>query len=97
MRLDEIEQDYLDPEILKAQLLKPGTVPITNASYSRGTYSLGDLQRIGAGKIARKRAKYGGTSYGFDYFDRIGDELIMANILVGRHLIEPGGSFQDHR
>ena len=100
MRLHEIAQNPTtsgDQSDLRTALASPGVVKITNASYDSTGPSLGTLQDLGAGKIARENPPYKGKWFGFNYFTKFPDGTpILAKIDLGHgQVLEPGGSFMD--
>jgi len=96
MRLFEItdQERYHD---LRDQLAKPGTVKISNASFSSTGPSLGTLEDLEAGKISRSNPPYRGKWFGFTYFSKFADGTpILADIDLGQgQLMRPGDHFMD--
>jgi hypothetical protein len=82
---------------LKDQLAKPGTVHITNASFSSDSPSLGTLEDLGAGRISRNNPPYKGRWFGFEYFKKFPDGTpIQASIDLGHgQILKPGEDFME--
>lgn len=97
MRLHEISTgDHPDYEELKKRLLTPGVIEVANASYVRGKISLGDIERVKAGKIFRTYARSEErTEWRFEYFTEMDGQPLKAILKVdgGEYVLSPGQSF----
>lgn len=96
MRLSDLlennAQEMADAANLKARLLQPGIVEVSNAGYDTDIISLGHLELIGAGRILRKNSSYKGRFFGFQYGTELDGQPIRATLHVAHHVATLGST-----